>query len=131
MSDLIEWKDGYELGIEEVDHEHREMIALINAVHALLGESAPDEEIQAFLAEVHASIAAHFALEERLMRHAGYAEYEQHKHDHERLLDDILDIMDRFEAKAVFDSDEFRTRLDRWFTEHFRTFDARLHAVLG
>ena len=30
---LIEWKAHYSVGVEAVDHEHREMIDLINDVH--------------------------------------------------------------------------------------------------
>ena len=30
---LLEWKDSYSVGIAAVDHEHRELIDLINTAH--------------------------------------------------------------------------------------------------
>jgi hemerythrin len=64
------------------------------------------------------------------MQERHYDEYEQHKSSHELLLDEIRDIMDAYEDDEIFDEDELSRRLDRWFTEHFRTFDARLHRHL-
>ena len=34
MMALIEWRDDFKLGIASVDHEHEEMIRLINEAHA-------------------------------------------------------------------------------------------------
>ena len=124
---LIEWRDEYSLGIPSVDHEHRELIDLINATHARLQADAQHGEVEDFLGEMFARISAHFALEERTMLALGYGEYWEHKDDHERLLDGLRDIMDDFEASDAFDADVLATRLDDWFTIHFRTFDARLH----
>lgn len=131
MSGLLEWREEYALGIAEVDYEHREMIELINELYASLTAGANVEEIAGFLAEVHARIAAHFALEESLMQRIAYPAYAAHKDDHERLLDDILDLLDRVEARGAFDADELARRLDDWFTIHSRNHDARLHAFVG
>ncbi len=80
-----------------------------------------------FLGELYAMICAHFALEERVMRETGYDEYAAHKDDHERLLDEIRDLMDDYEDAGAIDMDAFSRRLEHWFSEHFRTKDARLH----
>lgn len=125
---LIEWQPQFEIGIPAIDHEHREMIELINRLHAGLTGDAPKADIDDFLGEVHADISAHFALEEKTMRDMAYPEYDAHKADHERLLDDIRDIMDAFDADAYFDyGGSLAEGLRVWFTEHFRTLDARLH----
>jgi hemerythrin-like metal-binding protein len=125
---LIEWQPQFAIGIPAIDHEHREMIELINRLHASLADDAPKADIDDFLGEVHSDISAHFALEEKTMRDMAYGEYDAHKADHERLLDDIRDIMDAFDADAYFDySESLSQHLKRWFTEHFRTMDSRLH----
>ena len=80
-----------------------------------------------FLGELYARVGAHFALEEKIMRDHQYDEYRDHKNDHERLLDDIRDLMDDDEGGACVDVAAFGERLDGWFGEHFRTRDARLH----
>jgi len=127
---LIEWRDEFSIGLPDVDHEHREMISMINALHESLGSAADAGRIVAALGEIHARIALHFALEEREMQKLDYIAFLDHKQDHERLLDDILDIMDTAETETGYDSVNFGRRLSKWFTEHFRTHDARLHRWL-
>ena len=71
------------------------------------------------------------ALEEKLMREHSYDGYEEHKSDHERLLDEIRDLMDEFEDSSTLDAEAFGKKLEAWFSDHFRTMDARLHQRLG
>ena len=128
---LIEWKTEFEVGIPDVDHEHQEIIALINDLHeAMSGENA-SISVMDFLGEIYAHVAAHFALEEKIMRINRYDQYADHKSDHERLLDELRDIMDDYEENAYFSDKEFSSHVERWFTEHFKTKDARLHKHLG
>ena len=129
---LIEWKDEFDIGIPSVDYEHRGMIQMINRLHGKLAESADRDTIADFLGEIHALISAHFALEEKEMLEMAYDEFEAHKDDHEDLLDQIRDMMDEFEQDQSGDvTKELGGRLNQWFTEHFRTRDARLHRFLA
>lgn len=128
---LLDWRKEFSVGVASVDHEHQELIALINALHAALGKTDDPQAIPAFLGEVYAQIAAHFALEERIMRENRYDEYAEHKADHERLLDEIRDMMDGYELRGAFDDETLARRLRDWFGEHFRTKDSRLHGRLG
>ena len=129
---LIEWRTEFETGVPEVDHEHRELVDLINALHAQIGANATKEVVGGFLGEVFAKISAHFALEETVMRKHRYDEYAVHKADHEKLLDDIRDIMDAHERGLFVDYEAALGRAVRdWFVDHFKTKDARLHRMLG
>lgn len=130
---LIEWRDEFSTGFEEVDHEHRELIRLINQVHANLVGDRADPLIGAFLGEVHAKIAAHFALEEKVMQDERYAAYPEHKGEHEGLLGEIREIMDAYDAGGYVGAEEdLGDRLTVWFGRHFQTHDARFgRAVAG
>lgn len=129
--DLIEWKDEFCVGVPSVDHEHQEMIALINELHEGVSSDASSATVLEFLGEIYARISAHFALEEKVMREKAYDEYEDHKTDHEELLEEILDIMHRYEDGGFYDDAELANVLKTWFTGHFQTRDARLHRHLG
>lgn len=128
---LLEWKSEYSVGIASMDDEHREMIGMINGVYAQLSDSSEAVEIEACLEEIFTTISGHFALEERIMREAGYKEYEDHKDDHEDLLDEIRDLMDDFLADTEKGGRLLEDGLSTWFSKHFSTFDARLHGKLG
>ena len=126
----LEWKKKYSIGNAAVDHEHREMIRQITTLYQQLEGPVDATTIEAVLGEIHAGISAHFALEERLMRAANYAEYEDHKDDHEDLLDQIHDLMDGFAEDPETGRELLQQRMSDWFGRHFSSFDARLHREL-
>lgn len=128
---LLEWRDEFRIGIEEVDQEHEQLIGLINALHAALRGERSGERVEAFLGEIYADISAHFALEEKNMRSRGYDALAEHKADHERLLDVLRGLMDEQADGHLLDDQAFAQRLADWFSDHFRTHDARLHRNLG
>lgn len=128
---LIEWSKEYEIGIASVDYEHRALISLINQLHDRLSGNSDRRHAADVLGEINARISAHFALEEKEMRDMGYDEYADHKSDHERLLDEIRDIMDKLEDDRTWNFEtELSSRLHDWFAVHFRTKDSRLHHYL-
>ena len=130
---LIEWRDAFKTGIGAIDFEHEQLVALINRLYERLGAaSGRHEVVEEFLAELHDGISAHFALEEKVMRKEKYAGYPEHKDDHEKLLDEIRDIMeDHEEGRFENASERLAERLDIWFSRHFNTFDRRLHGAIG
>ena len=129
---LLQWKPQYSVGIAAVDHEHRELIDLINTLYDQLTEGRSKVTVEAFFGDLFKGISAHFALEERFMSERRYDQLAEHKGDHERLLDQIRDIMDDYESGH---DRAYRLRLgpqlDRWFTRHFQTMDAALHQSMG
>ena len=128
----LEWRDDFATGVASVDYEHRELIGLLNGILERLETGEGKDAVVDFLGEVNARIAAHFALEEQIMRQRNYDQYDDHKADHERLLDDIREIMDAYEDDTYLERREaFAERLKDWFVEHFKTKDARLHKRLG
>lgn len=131
---LIKWREEFCTGIPGVDYEHEQLIEQINSVYALIdnkagGDKIEREKIIDRLGDIYGSISAHFVLEERMMEKHGYDHYEEHKADHERLLDDIRDIADEFEITTELNEQKFKQRLNDWFQLHFKTHDSRLHKL--
>lgn len=128
---LLQWEKRYSVGIEAVDHEHRELVDLINRLHEKATTQGSKVAVLGFFGDLYKAISAHFALEERFMREKGYDQLRQHKGDHERLLDEVRDIMEDYEVNDLFDEKLLAQRLDAWFSRHFESHDARLHRALG
>ena len=97
---LLQWKPEYSLSIPAVDHEHREMIGLINQCYARMETDADPGALEQFLGEIHSGISAHFALEEK------------------------MDHIDEDHGAGI---QRLQAQLADWFGRHFATFDARLH----
>jgi len=127
----IEWTPEYSIGNAAVDQEHQLLITQINQLYDQLSLPMDSIAIEAMLADIQADISTHFALEELLMQEAGFAEFETHKQDHERLLDQIQDMIFHFTEDPVHGKELLANRLSDWFSHHFKGFDARLHSQLG
>ena len=132
MSAQIEWRKEFETGFPEVDEEHAELIAVINESIARLGQNPPKELVRGILNNIYALISEHFTHEEEIMAARGYDQYEEHKADHEFLLDEISALINSLESARKFERGDALLRcVSSWFLEHCRTKDARLHRILG
>lgn len=127
---LLQWNERYRVGIDAVDHEHRQLIDLINRLHDGLVAGAEKEMVGNVFGDLFAAISAHFALEEAMMRRQRYRDLAAHKEDHEQLLDEIRDIMDEVENGQEAADRRLAGKLDAWFSRHFETHDAKLHKAL-
>ena len=128
---LIEWKPEFSVGVASVDFEHRALIDLINDLHEAMQEHGTHDHVVERLGDIYAEVSGHFALEERIMREAQYPDLDAHKADHESLLDELLDVIDGVEKDGSYDERKLSEGMERWFSEHFRTHDAKLHQRLG
>lgn len=127
---LLQWKDEYSTGLEDVDEEHRDLIDIINRLHDLMLADDAKLTVPAFFDRLLKGVSTHFALEERIMGESDYPELAAHQEDHDRLLDDIRDLAEAFERAEEVDSVELALRLEPWFRRHFATHDLRLHRTL-
>ena len=124
---VLQWRKEFGVGIKIVDHDHRELIGSIRSRQLELGNCDDPETIIRLLGEIYAEIAEHFALEEKLMEQLRHAAFADHKEDHETLLDDLREIMVAVEDEGELDEIQLTDDLDRWFSDHFRVHDAKLH----
>lgn len=128
---LIEWRKEFQVGVPAIDREHEELIALVNRAHDRMDAPGSDLTISDFLGEIYARIAAHFESEERVMRERHYDQYTEHAAEHERLLDEMRDMMRAYEHRHLYEEQDFARHLRDWFVNHFKTHDARMHGRLG
>lgn len=125
---LLKWKDDYRTGFGSIDYEHQNLILTINRIFE--NNTGDPQNLLDALGEIHALIEAHFALEEKIMRDQRYPAYIPHKQDHERLLDEIRDIMEAVEKDAELDTAaSLGERLSAWFGIHFASLDKDLHSM--
>lgn len=120
----LQWTDAFETGIDYLDYEHRQLLELVNAVCADPRRAAGEAGVAEALGELHAKVCGHFALEEKLMRERKYALYELHKSQHERLLDEIRDMIEAYDNGACENCGKrLEDCLTAWFHKHFRFND--------
>ena len=127
---LLQWREEHRIGIDALDFEHQELFRRINQLLDDFVRHEERAEIEACLGEIHARMAAHFALEEKFMRDKGYAHYAEHRAEHDRFLDDFVVAMAEFENDPAARASETLERdLKRWILNHVLTADKRMSAM--
>lgn len=127
----LTWTEDCRIGIDSLDYEHQDLFERINELHAALARHDTKDAVAATLGEIHARMAAHFALEEKVMRDGRYKGYAAHKAEHERLLDHLTEIIETFDAgdSPRLEAD-LEAELERWIVGHVLTSDRRMADML-
>lgn len=124
---LLDWKDDYALGVEELDYEHRDLFDCVNSLFELCRDKADYDSVADCLGRLHARLAAHFALEENTMRTMKNPHYAAHKTVHDNFLSEVTEAVagfgEGFEHATV---DELARRVRDWIIDHITTFDRQL-----
>lgn len=118
-----------------IDDEHQEIIMLINGFDELLREGGTAEQIIDLFAVVLWNIRSHFETEERLMLKHTYANYQSHKAEHDRLLEELTGVMTDCENGTYTDrTQSLAKRITDWLNAHLAKMDAPMiefeHKVL-
>jgi len=78
----LEWKNEYSIGIEEIDIQHRKMLAMIKKIYNLADNSFGKSDIEQLISELIKIIHEHFTCEEELMRKYNYPEVNKQIYEH-------------------------------------------------
>lgn len=118
------------IGIDEIDDDHSKLINLFNILNHSVTEGAATDYIEAVLEELINCTVWHFSHEQRLMLKYGYDAYEEHKADHQDLIDSVKELQQKFLKTGKLDETEHLEFLERWLTEHILVDDIRLGSYL-
>jgi len=77
------WLDDYKIGHKFVDEQHQTLFELANKIIDPENQDSTHQHVMALFKYVH----EHFRAEEAIMREIHYPAYEQHRLEHDKLLD--------------------------------------------
>ena len=125
---LLEWKDEFVIGVEQLDIEHKNFINRLNELHGKMNHRHGDRyKIEGYLKEIYDRILAHFTMEEELMRDTDYPDYVQHKKEHDDFLVTVNDIIGQYRTDPNFSfHDTLEAILQHWISNHITTSDQAL-----
>jgi hemerythrin-like metal-binding protein len=123
---LFIWKPSYDVGIAEIDHDHRVLVGLINELYEAMKEGHGYELLNQIMDKLLGYVATHFETEESFMRVSGYPEYEQHEQEHRRFAA-MLRNMDQHRREGHSPTSiELMTFLCDWLRDHVTSVDKDL-----
>ncbi|MEX0583647.1 MAG: hemerythrin domain-containing protein [Sneathiella sp.] len=91
--DKLDWLETFELGIPQVDDDHRELLAIMRKIREAADTEAFDE-CKTLLDELIEFSVDHFRREEEMLVRIGYPNAEIHKEYHHQLLDRASSVKD-------------------------------------
>jgi hemerythrin len=102
INEFLQWKAEYSIGIDKIDNQHKELMELIkNLLKICMVDSKTKFESFNKLASVAMEkFRDHFASEEALMLETNYPKYAEHKKRHDKLLEDVKEMMKKIPDKS-------------------------------
>ena len=125
-----EWKDIP--GIAEVDFDahHKKLFDMADEIQNAMHEGSGDAILHEHLADMISFTRAHFIAEEQSMRAHNYRDLDKHKKEHDRLLQQTMDLQNKLqEGGKVFSMDVIYF-LRYWIMNHVTNSDTAYDAYL-
>ncbi len=126
---LLQWDHSYVTGIRRADHEHRNLVNLINRLHRGF-EREKTRDPAKFFDDLFNLLLSHFQAEERMMGECGYAGHPAHAQDHERILDELRDLLAQVDERASGLTPALKSCLQPWLRNHIRAHDVPLYRAV-
>jgi len=124
---IYNWQDKYDVGIEAIDVEHRNLLTCINK---LITAQNLDKSIILKLAdEVNLYAEFHFLSEENIMCLTHYPDLTNHSVYHRVLMKELKNKRRGLDA-SIEGLQSYINFLVKWFIEHTQTIDRELAAYL-
>ena len=122
----IVWDESLSVEVDEIDDDHRKLVDLFNMLsHSVEDEDAADY-IDAVLEELISCTIWHFRHEERLMLKYKYEGFDEHKTEHNALIDSVKELQKKFHKANKLLTNEDIEYLEDWLTEHILGQDMKL-----
>ena len=112
-----------DIGIREIDDQHRVFVGLINEMFALASDPAAPADLRPFLRRLNGYAIYHFGTEEGYFERFGYESAEIHAGEHRRILKRISDFIEEYDFKGTAVIPELAVFLNDWFLDHTQKVD--------
>ena len=124
MTESIEWKESYNIGIEEIDLQHKYFVSLIKRLSKAMKESNDNMFCQNLLNELVKYAQFHFVSEENFLYLMKYEHIDEHRNHHANLLGALGNQIGLFQISSI-SSEEIITFLWDWFVSHTQIEDRK------
>ncbi len=120
---FMPWNEQLEVGIAEIDEQHRWLVDTTNTLHAVLSTGAAQtEELGEILEQLMDYTMNHFIVEEEIFDRLGYPESDAHKAQHNVFCEKVMDLLTRHDMGETVGLDALNL-LKSWLTNHIIKVD--------
>ena len=123
---LFLWKKSYEIGVAEIDMQHRHLVGIINNLADAMMSKVGYRSVPLVLDELEAYIQLHFTTEEELMHDVNYPALAEHRQEHLGLTRKVLAFKKTYQQDQQFNPVELLDFLCNWLKNHIAVSDKAL-----
>ena len=128
---VLKWDDSLSVQVSEIDEDHRRLVDLFNFLNRCVVEGDAPDYIEAVMEELISFTIWHFRHEERLMLKYRYEGLEEHKKEHQELIESARALQDKFIQEGTLVSSEDIEFLEQWLTGHILGADMEMGSYLA
>jgi len=119
---LIDWSPKLDVGIEEINRQHKRLIYIANELYRLKLRSGDTHSVQRLVGSLINYTATHFNYEELLMERHNYPDLANHKLKHKALVEDVMRFKRRVDNHEDV-IDELLEFVKAWLMNHIMKSD--------
>ena len=117
----MEWSEKFNIGIDVIDNQHRQILDYINALEKIRATGAR-EQIKGVFDDLIDYTQSHFSFEENLLAQVNYQFLPSHRSIHELFVKRLKDYRQRFDnGESVVD--DLHRLLSKWLIKHIQHDD--------
>ncbi|MDV7338422.1 nitrate- and nitrite sensing domain-containing protein [Terasakiella sp. A23] len=125
---LIEWNHAFDLGVEELDTDHQQLVGRMNQLNELIRSNADTHKIADTLDEILVHLRAHFGREEAILKKIqGTDKLQMHQAAHEDSFNYLKGIRERYRNEPdTISGQELLKFLHKWVINHIFNHDHKM-----
>ncbi|OKP66529.1 hemerythrin [Paenibacillus helianthi] len=122
---MINWKDSYDIGVEKIDCQHRQLLVKLNEFFDACTNQQGKEKIEETLKFLKDYTLEHFSDEEKLMQDIEFPELTEHRKTHAEFVQTVLDLEESIKTKgiSVLSTIKLNRTLTDWLLNHINKCD--------
>jgi hemerythrin-like metal-binding protein len=122
---LITWSGKYSVGVKNLDDQHKEVINLLNELHAAMLKGQAQSVAGVLLPKIQRHAKEHFSTEERLMESTKFSGLAEHRAEHQALVAKIDEFVARHKRGDSTVYLELLNFMRNWMTHHMQKVDQK------
>lgn len=129
----IPWHDGYKVGIETIDNQHRHLFEIADTLYSVITSGVPPTKaaVKDLLDQCADYVKLHFSHEEELMDDAQYPASLGHKQAHMAFTTAVKNVITDFSEGKEINLVELYAFISDWLVEHIILVDRSLGSYLN
>jgi len=125
LSKALEWDASFATGVSTFDQQHRKLFDMVNELADAMQQKKSKEAIGRVLNGLAEYTVNHFADEERSFAQSRYPEEKEHKAMHKKLVDQVVELIGKFNAGETLLTQDVINFLQDWLINHIKGTDKK------